>query len=34
MGAVIFVMYMNEVDVYIPPWVWYFSVGVERRIHR
>ena len=27
MGAVIFVMYMNEVDIVIPDWVWYFSVG-------
>lgn len=26
MGAVIFVMYMNEVDVDIPDWIWYFSV--------
>lgn len=25
-GAVIYVMYMNEVDVVIPDWVWYFSV--------
>lgn len=33
MGAIIFVMYMNEVDVYIPPWVWYFSVRTERQIH-
>lgn len=35
MGAIIFIMYMNEVDIDIPDWVWYFSVsGDDRAITR